>query len=137
MIKIDAYVDFVTKPNKGIVVMDELAKRFSDLATIYGPNVVNAALDAVRVEAYSSLVGSFMWLGVSLVLLFFANKFNVKWHEEDIDVDSSLGYCLLTVASSIIALGCFVSFVWTWIDPWTWTAINHPELWLAKRVFHI
>ena len=42
--------------------MDELAKRFADLAEKYGPNVADAAMAAARIEAYSCLMRGFICL---------------------------------------------------------------------------
>src|SRR3990167_10726873 len=49
--------------------MDELAKRFSDMADKYGPDVVQAALSAARVEGISRLVDGVI-LFVAAVLFF-------------------------------------------------------------------
>ena len=27
--------------------------------------------------------------------------------------------------------------VWQFADPWTWTALTNPDLWLAKKAFHL
>jgi len=37
--------------------MDEVAKRFADLAEKYGPTVIDAAKAAVTMEAYSMPIG--------------------------------------------------------------------------------
>jgi hypothetical protein len=38
---------------------------------------------------------------------------------------------------SIISLLTFMPGMWAWIDPWTWTTINHPELWIAKKSLNL
>lgn len=114
--------------------MDELAKRFADLAQQYGPSVVNAALQAARVEVYSTLVGSVMWLGWG-VLAFFIGRYCWRKNVHD-NTDIPFG----RIGASVLflaATACLATAVWTWVDPWTWTALNHPELWIAKKTLHI
>lgn len=114
--------------------MDELAKRFADLAAQYGPDVMRAALVSVRIEVYSTLVSSFIWLAFGIVCLL-----GMRWSwpqtpKDDLDLPwGKIG----AIAGALVGAICIASFVWIWIDPWTWTALNHPELWLAKKALHI
>lgn len=120
--------------------MDELAKRFADLANQYGPAVANAALESVRVEVYSTLVASLLWLGIAGglgCLAWFIWRSRPAKKVDDFMPDNDARF-LLSVATwviSSIAGAIFIGVLWTWIDPWTWTALNHPELYIAKRVF--
>lgn len=117
--------------------MDELAKRFADLATQYGPPVGDAAMGAARVEAYSSLMaageGLLAAAGIAWIGRLLLRKAALMDDEDDDRLFPMIfGYVCFALAG-------FVGIVWLWtfLDPWTWTQINHPELWLAKRAFKI
>ena len=113
--------------------MDELAKRFADLAEKYGSNTTDAALGAARVEAFSSLTKGVLLIFIGGIFLWCARYLWRKWHNE--------GWDEITLAPFIIyfALGAtLISFgIWALLDPWTWVALNHPELWLAKKAFRM
>lgn len=116
--------------------MDELAKRFADLAAQYGPAVADAAKAAARTGAFSSLVGSIIPALIAVVALW-ATRF--LWLKAK-SVKDDMEYPFVYVASCVcacIGVGCALGAIWAWIDPWTWTTINHPELWIAKKAFHI
>jgi hypothetical protein len=114
--------------------MDELAKRFSELAQQYAPNVVEAALQATRVEAHSTLVGSFMWFGWAMLCLFIGRYCWRKNVCDDLDMPfGRIGAGILFC----VAAGFFAIAIWSWVDPWTWVALNHPELWIAKKALRI
>lgn len=120
--------------------MDELAKRFADLANQYGPSVANAALESVRVEVYSTLAASLLWMGVTggigYLAWFIWRRRPVKKEDGFLtDNDTRLFLSILACLMSSVACALFLCALWTWIDPWTWAALNHPELYLAKRVF--
>lgn len=114
--------------------MDELAKRFADLAEKYGPDVAQAAKAAVRTEVYSTLVSSVIWLAFAVAMGLVARWL---WRLKPRDASDRPIAIFGAVIASLIAAACGASFLWHWIDPWTWTALNHPELWLAKQAFHI
>jgi hypothetical protein len=114
--------------------MDEIAKRFAELAEKYGPNVVEAARQAASIEGYSTLVGSLLWL-LSAACLILSGRYlwNITCKDE---FDTSF----VKLASGLILLAafpCLLSGIWSIIDPWTWTAINHPDLWIAKRILKL
>lgn len=114
--------------------MDGLAKRFAELADNYGPDVVNTALNAVRMEAYSCLAGSFLWAGIAYTM-YRAGRYLIRIECDDKfdnDFVRPFGYILIG-----LCIFPFVSFVWTWLDPWTWAAIYHPELYIAKKVLYL
>ena len=115
--------------------MDELAKRFADLAEKYGPNVADAALSAARVEAYSTLAGGLMAALIGAAALYAAL---LLWRKaaasESYDNELIYGGAVLVAVIALIPL-CIG--VWQIVDPWTWITINHPELWIAKKAFHI
>ena len=113
--------------------MDELAKRFADLAEKFGPDVANAALNAARMEAYSTLMGGFMWLAAASAFGLLGQFLYKKAGKDDWDNDWSVAAIILFIVGGLVALPGF----WSFVDPWTWATINHPELWLAKKAFHI
>lgn len=113
--------------------MDELAKRFADLAEQYGPKVADAALAAARTEAYSCLAAAAMWLPVVVAMVWAGRWLWVRAGKDDWDecwVGMSISLWLIAGLA-----GMFIA--WVFIDPWTWTTINHPELWIAKKTFHL
>ena len=107
--------------------MDKLAEQFAELAKQYAPQVADAAKAAVVTEVYSTLMGSLMALGFA-VASFVLGK--VIWKADE-------DFKFLAIIPWLITAICAAIFVWNWIDPWTWTALNHPELWLAKRAFNL
>jgi hypothetical protein len=108
--------------------MDELAKQFAELATKFGPQVSDAAKQAVVTTVYSQLVGSVIPLAISVIFL---KAGQWLWEQDDDDGFLKLFACL---AWGVTLVSISV-FCWQWIDPWTWIALNHPELYLAKRAF--
>lgn len=110
--------------------MDELAKRFADFADKYGPSVVDAALNAVHVEAYSKLVSGVMCLTVAASLFYFARW---MWRQEWCSNEAVIAPGVCWIFAAVFAL----FGVWSIIDPWTWTAISNPELWIAKKAFKL
>lgn len=113
--------------------MDELAKRFADLAEKYGPAVANAALSAARIEAYSCLVGGLLSAGFCGLFIYGTRFFYLKIKNESWDEITWLPIVFLSIGATI-AGGIAI---WAVIDPWTWIAINSPELWIAKRAFKL
>ena len=115
--------------------MDEISKRFAELAQQYGPQVIEAAKQAVVVEAYSTLFSSIIKLclaaafaGIGLRLIKMFPEFDDDW----LLPPRFVGFSFLAISLIPLIMG-----VWNWIDPWTWVAMNHPELWLAKQILHI
>ncbi len=114
--------------------MDELAKRFADLAEQYGPQVANAAKEAARIEAYSTLVSGLICGIVGAVLAYLAIYIGRKLYSEE--WQEVLLWPLAAILAVIaVALGWV--FLWAFADPWTWATINHPELWIAKKAFKL
>jgi hypothetical protein len=113
--------------------MDEAAKRFAELAEKLDPKVVEATLGAVRIEAFTWLASSALWFSGAAALAFFAHFLVTKSNDDDWDKQ----WFGVGIASYIGAALCFLPGIWIWLDPWTWTAINHPELWIARLVFHL
>lgn len=106
--------------------MDELAKRFADLAEKYGPHVYNAAIEAARMEAYSNIRINLVCIVVGGLMVWQGRKLYNK-NEEEI----SFGGGLMVAIGGLIA----VIGIGAMLDPWIYATIHNPELWLAKRAF--
>lgn len=114
--------------------MDKIGELFAKLAEQYGPSVIEAAKQATRIEAYSHLVGSLIATLFGF-LMFRGGQYLVAMKCEDNTDDGlvhAVGYLLLGLSLIPIAIA-----IWAWIDPWTWVAINHPELWIAKKILKL
>lgn len=111
--------------------MDELAKRFAALADKYGPDAVEAARDAARVEAYSSITEALI---AGLIALAFLLSGRYLWRKaKDEESWDSEPLYFLGGAAFVCCAVAFSIGAWNVIDPWTWTAIYHPDVWIAKR----
>jgi hypothetical protein len=115
--------------------MDELAKKIAELSEKYGPHVIDAARQAVRMDMYSNLVSTLMEAGAA-GLLIYAGMFLWKKASTSDSYDAEMLYPVswMLWAAAMIPACCAI---WTWIDPWTWTAFANPDLYLAKRVFRL
>jgi len=110
--------------------MEELAKHFADLAEKFRPAVADAAKGAVVAAVYSNLVGSLVALALAGV---FYRIGRCLCNTEDPDgMGAGILFGGLALLISLIS-ACV--FVWCWIDPWTWIALQHPEIWIAKKAF--
>jgi O-antigen/teichoic acid export membrane protein len=107
--------------------MDELGKRLAALADKYGQNVIDSTLAAVRVEVYSTLMAA-AWV----TLIGFGLAWLAIWIARKDDWDSER-FIIVSLAGGIAALLVAIG-IWQFIDPWTWAALNQPELWIAKKV---
>ena len=110
--------------------MDELAKRFGELADKYGPHVIEAARGAVQVEAWSTVVGGILCLCFSVGLFVIGWKIHRK---KNWDEARYVFVAILFIASLFFGAGG----VWSVADPWTWVAMKQPDLWIAKRALKI
>jgi hypothetical protein len=115
--------------------VDEVTKQFADLAAKYGPNVTDAMLGAVRIQVYSDLAQAVMGIIIGCLLL--AGSL-FMWRRTIISIydDEAAWLVYRLVPFCLASTGVFFILInlWTWIDPWTWTALWHPEYWLAKQV---
>ncbi len=114
--------------------MDKTAELFAKLADQYGPFVIEAAKGAARVEAYSCLVSSLVAAGIAYAMYRAGQHLRNKKCEDRTDdgIVHAFGYLILalTIIPASIAL-------WAWVDPWTWTTISQPELWIAKKTLRL
>jgi hypothetical protein len=117
----------MTIPQEGYT---DLANRAVDIAERFSPQVLEAAKSAAVVEAYSFLAAGAAWLFASLVI---GGLSYLAYAEGRKDDNEFFGF--LAFLGVIISFLCFLPALWSFIDPWTWTTIHHPELWVAKRAF--
>ena len=116
--------------------MDELAKKFAELSAKYGPDVVRASLEAARIEGYSMVVAGVMMLLVGVITLVLGILVLRQICSDYGTKDNGLLF-LCAGALMIVALIFTPIGSWYLVDPWTWAAVNHPEAYLAKKVFKI
>ena len=110
--------------------MDKLAETFAELAKKIGPDAIEAAKGAAQMQAYSQLMGSILWIAAAY-LCWLGGKHLMKFKDNE-DWGGLLAF--FGAFGFFGAFMCASTAVWAWIDPWTWTAINRPELWIAKKV---
>lgn len=114
--------------------MDELAKRFAELAEKYDPNVIHTALEAARMEAYSNLVSNFFWLITGGIILLGARWFwQMKIEDDDYKGCARVFGVFLGCVAVIIIIASIANFA----DPWLWATLKNPELWIAKKVLKL
>lgn len=114
--------------------MDKLAEKMAELAERFGPSVIDAARGAVRVEAYSAMAGA---IEAAIVAGLMALVARYLWSYETKDsFDSGIprAFAFLLFGAAIIP---FSVALWAFLDPWTWVAINNPDLYLAKKIFKL
>lgn len=108
--------------------MDELAKRFSDLASQYAPDVVDAALNAARIEAMSAMVGGVLCFAIAYACYRVGRWMLWTYSGEDADLVAMGGGVAWIVGGVTGAIGA-----WAFLDPWVWVALTRPELYIAKK----
>lgn len=114
--------------------MDKIAELMAKLAEQYGPNVVDAARGAAIVEAWSNFEADLVLAGFSAVALLATKR---MWHSTSAtDMDMNFGKIGAVVCGLIGSITAAVS-IGLLCDPWLYTAMIHPDLWIAKRVFHL
>lgn len=114
--------------------MDELAKRFAELAEKIGPQAMEAARGAVRIEAISCMTSAVAWAIFLALVLWSANWL---WGYETADKFNSGIPKFFAGTLAFFSVGGLILCVYTFIDPWTWTAINNPDLYLAKKILKL
>lgn len=114
--------------------MDKIAEKMAELADKFGPSVIDAARGAVRVEAYSTMAGAFQTAVIATAMIF-AGRFLWNYQTADsFDRQFPRVVAFLLFGLSVIP---FAVAAWAFIDPWTWTAISNPDLYLAKKILKI
>jgi hypothetical protein len=114
--------------------MDKIAEKMAELADKYGPNVVDAARGVAQVEGVSTIVAGCIALGIAALL---SGIGVCMWRSQTDRYGDYDGQNIILVIIGFFAIFAFLLGLWQVIDPWTWTAINHPDLWIAKKVLHL
>lgn len=110
--------------------MDELAKRIAALADQYGPSVIDAAKEAARMQAYSSVQGHIIGLILCAALILLARWCWRKNVTDDTDIPfGRIGACILFGIGGIVGTVAITGLT----DPWLWSTFKNPELWIAKK----
>lgn len=117
--------------------MDKFAERMAELAEKYGPHVVDSVRGAARVDAYSYLAAGGEVIFISLI---FAIGGRALWLKHGVayrEHEDETAFIVMAGVCGVLAAILFFCGIWRFIDPWTWTAINNPDLWIAKKVLHL
>ena len=126
----------------------ELLNRFDDLAVQYTPEVIDAAIDVVRFNGLSNVVSGLILLAIASCLLFIGKRlakharglaeqdekadearygrmYAQRWNKPDF----TGAYALWLFSGLAGFVGATFVF-----STWSWVAIFHPKLALAKQV---
>jgi ABC-type uncharacterized transport system permease subunit len=114
--------------------MDKVAELFAKLADQYGPSVIEAAKAAARIDGYSSLAGSVIGLVIAYAFFRLGSFFRTHKCKDSFDDGPCHAFGYALILASLIPFGIAL---WAWLDPWTWTAITQPEVYIAKRVLKL
>lgn len=110
--------------------MDKLAEKIAELSDRLGPHVVDAARGAARMEAISTLAAGIVCALATYVLTRVAlYLWRLETDHDDVDF-ARLGAVFLFIG----AFGTGCSTIWQIVDPWIWSTLSNPDLWIAKRV---
>jgi hypothetical protein len=116
--------------------IDLLAGKIVELADkLSGPGA-EAVIAGARISAMSTLSSGVIALVVAGGAAWLARKLFLAGGDRrnsDDYIGHKVGGAVLSIAAFIAAL----IGVWAFADPWTWTALNNPELWIAKRLLRI
>jgi hypothetical protein len=116
--------------------IDLLAGKIAELADkLSGPGA-EAVIAGARISAMSTLSSGVIALVVAAGAAWAARKLFAAGGERrnsDDYIGHKFGGGLLAIAAFIAAL----IGIWAFADPWTWTALNNPELWIAKRLLRL
>lgn len=97
------------------------------ISTLQGDGI-EAAKQAARMEAFSSLAAGTMWLAAAAGGVFLFRYIMRSKHE-----DKVFGAGLVLVLSVIAGL----IGTWCFIDPRVYTTISHPEWWIAAKLLKL
>jgi hypothetical protein len=101
--------------------------------------VINAALEAARIEAISTLVVGVWCLLLATMITLGALKFGKVLYRKPHNYDDKWddAWIAVPVFGMLMAGILFLFGAWALLDPWTWTALNHPDLYIAKKVLKL
>jgi len=116
--------------------IDLLAGKIVELADkLSGPGA-EAVIAGARISAMSTLSSGVIALVVAGGAVWLARKLFAAGGERS-NSDDYIGH---KIGGGFLVLVAFIAAligVWAFADPWTWTALNNPELWVAKRLMRL
>ena len=109
----------------------ELMEKLDKLATEYAPDVIDSAIEVVRVSGFGSLIYGLLAVGF-IFSLWLAYK-KIKSYEIDSAYEEPIwgGFFLVSIVGGVISV---VVIIETLFDIWTWVAIFNPKLALAHQI---
>lgn len=109
----------------------EILDKLESMTTEYAPEVMDAALGVVRVDA----IGNFVTVSIfSLISIFLLVRF-LRPFIDFLKKEDSDGYYFLTVIFAIIwGLVWLTSVLATYLDTWMWVGMFNPQLALAHKI---
>ena len=120
---------------KIVSILDQLEA----LAKQYSPEVLDSAIDVVRMTGVSTILEGFIW-GLAAIGCFFLAKYLViflskkekegKYEDGPWELFKILCFIVGAVFVIIFTIACFGNV----FDTWSWIAIFDPKLALAKKV---
>lgn len=124
----DKIIDVVTAK------LDAIQNGLSELGKMYGPDVINAAINVSRIEA---LQGAAMWL-IFMAIVVWIPFYPLKWlHKWKLSAKTyysdgegeQIVYGLSIVGYILILLVLFVMF-----DIWNFIGVVNPKLYIAHQI---
>lgn len=118
--------------------MEEITKRLADAAANLGPQAWSVALRAATVEGYASLESGGICLAVGVALLYAAWRV-WRWAKRNEDEIYGTHDGAYIASLFLIAVGATLTIIGasTLLDPWTWTAIYHPDIYIAHKLMKL
>lgn len=111
--------------------MEKLTDKLAEIvSSLQGPGW-EAAKGAASVEAMSVLASGAICTVVAIGCGLFTYR-AVKHVIADTDHDD-IGWFIGAICAGLTTGITGIRALWAFLDPWTWAALTHPELWLAKR----
>ena len=140
----DKAIDLIEKASaKAFDIFSAAANVLTDGIKEYGPQVVDAVLWVVRIDAIQSLLIEWLWFVVCLIILvkiirgWFYNDWNKTLEDRNTDSADISGLQFLSVVIGVFCcVGIIVSSSYV-LDVWKYTAIVKPELYLVKKTMNI
>lgn len=107
------------------------AGKVEELAGQYGPQVVDATLDAARVSAGSQLLAGIVVLILATTALAWARRQEAKaWkHGTANDEDGIFVFVLRAIAVALLIVTAVLLG-----NLWHWVGVFRPDIWLARSV---
>ena len=108
----------------------QIAAKLTELGEQYGPDVVDAALMVVRIDAGQEILISIVWLILAVVGYRYSRWAWPRipdWNDPTFQNVSAL------LSVTAIPLGLLISAL-GFVQIWTWVAIFDPKLAVAKRI---